>query len=179
MKTRLFITAIESLEYESAFHKMPKSEGFSQWTWLFEKHGQCHALALILLELSERPVFDSDGLFERGWTAVTSYSDPDRPKGHSLRPHKAPLFEPIAKLREKVMRRKMEAMSSSSDCTRGVDGMTSVDELTPYPVPAAEDQPIDWVCCFSLLGSQYLDCVVREEVSFWTTADSGLVERMG
>lgn len=159
MKTRLFITAIESLEYESAFHKVPKSEGFSQWTWLFEKHGQSHALALILLELSERPIFDSDGLFERAWTAITSYSDPDRPKGHSLRPYKAPLFEPIAKLREKVMRRKMDAMSSSSACSGGVNDMTSVDELGPCSTPAAEDQPIDWVCCFSSLVSQSLDCV--------------------
>lgn len=168
MKIRLFITAIESLEYETLFHKVPKSEGFSQWTWLFEKHGQSHALALILLELSERPIFDSNGLFERGWAAITSYSDPDRPKGHTLRPHKAPLFEPIAKLREKVMKRKMDAMSSSSDCGREMNDMTSVDELTPCPVPVAEDQPIDWVCCFSSLGlSLLIAYLVRKEVSFW------------
>lgn len=147
-ETRLFITAIESVEYESKFHKLPKSEGFSQWTWLFEKHGQCHALALILLELSERPIFDSDGLFERGWAAVTAYNDPDRPKGHSVRPYKAPLFEPIVKLREKVMRRKMNA-TPPSNCDGGASDMVSLDE---YPVPTAEEQPINWVCCFPSPG---------------------------
>lgn len=158
MKIRLFVAAIEAFEYQSGFIKAPKDEGYSQWTWLFEKHSQCHALALILLELNERPVGDKDGLFERGWTAVSSYTFPDSPKENSTRPYRSqpPLFEPIAKLREKVRRK----INTTLDCN-GANSMTSGNELM-------EDQPIDWVCVFSPLGSLPLDCapVVRKEGFF-------------
>lgn len=158
VKIRLFVAAIESFEYQSTFHKGPKDEGCGQWTWLFERHSQCHALALVLLELNERPVGDKDGLFERGWNAVTSYTFPDSPRGNNTRPYKEqrPLFEPIAKLREKVRRK----INAALDCN-GANIMASGNELM-------EDQPIDWVCVFSPLGSQSLDCVsvVRKEGLF-------------
>lgn len=158
VKIRLFVAAIESFEYESAFHRVPRDECYSQWTWLFEKHSQCHALALILLELNDRPVGDKDGLFERGWTAISSYTFPDQPKGNSTRPYKAQalLFEPIVRLREKVRRK----INATLDCNRA-NSMALGNE----PI---EDQPIDWVCVFSPLLSQSLDYVpvVRKEGFF-------------
>lgn len=167
MKTRLFITAIESLECESAFHKAPKNEDYTKWVWLFERHGQSHALALALSELDERPIIDNDGLFERGWAAIESYTHADLPKGSSSWLYTTPLLDPITKLKERVMRKKMNAthvMSASSDCC-GANSLTPGDEMVIVPPPTAEDQQFDWVRLFSSLRSQHLGCV-REEGFF-------------
>lgn len=180
MKTRLFITAIESLECESAFHKAPKNEDYTKWVWLFEKHGQSHALALALSELNERPIIDNDGLFERGWAAIESYTHTDLPKGSSSWLYTTPLLDPITKLKERVMRKKMNAthvMSASSDRS-GANSLAPGDEMAVVSPPTAEDQQFNWVRLFSSLRSQHLAASERR-ASFRTTADSGLVERMG
>lgn len=156
---RLFLTAIELLEHGSSFAANSQSQGYNQWNWFFQKHGHAHALALTLLELNERPIFDTDGLYERGWAAVDNYFNKDLwQTGMPILSEKICLWKPLARLRDKALKRKNRALG----VVEGHNGGGGPDlqggqELTVDPgLLVMEDSPIDWVGCFS----GFPDCII-------------------
>lgn len=148
---RLFRTAIECLEYGYAFAGESKSKGYNQWNWFFQKHGQTHALALVLWELNERPTFDEDGLYERAWAAVQGYFENDLwAMGKPVAGENTCLWKPLAKLRDKAMKRRMNArgVSMQAEDYSEASGTASENsqELPPdSTMMVMEDSPIDWV----------------------------------
>lgn len=163
---RLFITAIESLEFGCAFAGDSKSKGYNQWNWFFKKHGQAHALALVLLELNERPIPDEDGLYERAWAAIYGYCEKDLwALENPMQTSKTCIWKPLAKLKDKALKRKMNALGASAQAESfsRANGTApeSNQELPADPtLMVMEDSPIDWVCFRSPLDSQLCNCVI-------------------
>ncbi|RPB06877.1 hypothetical protein P167DRAFT_514136, partial [Morchella conica CCBAS932] len=107
LKERLFIAALETLEYGAAFAVNSRSHGYAQWNWFFQKHGHPHSLALVLLELNERPIHDSNGLYERAWRAVDGYFNRDLwSMGKPVLSEKICLWKPLGRLRDKALKRR-------------------------------------------------------------------------
>jgi len=61
IKERLFISAVEIIEYS---YKLNNDPQFKRWRWLFQTYTQWHAIAYILLEMCRRPWSPT---LERAW----------------------------------------------------------------------------------------------------------------
>lgn len=84
-------------------------------------------------------MFDSSGLFDRGWTVVKAFTDPNGLKGcHARQNGDRSLFKLMEKLRDKVMRRKDNALYATMP-------LELVEQLTHEP---GSTPPMDWVCWF-------------------------------
>lgn len=70
-RNRLFIAAVEILEYSSLTSSDPR---YKHWCWLFRTYTPWHVMAYLLLEISGRPWSAS---VERAWTALNAnFSSP-------------------------------------------------------------------------------------------------------
>lgn len=157
LKERLFIAALETLEYGAAFAVNSRSHGYAQWNWFFQKHGHPHSLALVLLELNERPVFDANGLYDRAWRAVDGYFNIDLwSMGKPVLSEKVCLWKPLGRLRDKALKRKAKIMAEAGmvaaaeaeaakiDAEAGVVGFLG-ELVGAEEWGAMEDSPpIDW-----------------------------------
>lgn len=122
LRDKLLVAAVEVAEYN---HALNAEESCRQWRWMYQTYTHWHAVVLLLIEITRRPL---SPLVERAWVALHS-----RWLIPSQRPGKLQVWIPLRRLMAKAGAHRDAEMSRLRGDAAAVEQLERADGEIPGP----------------------------------------------